>query len=112
MGELGIGSKAAHVIDNFYSCSQASFGNLGFLRIERNRNSQFALQTLEHRQDTRDLLAGADRMGSGTRGFAAYIEDVRASLLHLEGPPYGGLRAGITASGIKTIGRDVEDSHD
>ena len=112
MGESGIGSKAAHVIDNFYSCFQTSFGNLGFLRIERNGNSQFARQTLEYRQDTRELFLCAYGVSSGASRFSSYIENVCARLFQFERSLYRQLRVGITSTGIEAVWRDIEDAHD
>ncbi len=112
IGEFWIGSQAAYVIDNFRPRFQTRLGHDNFLCIERDRDSQFALQPLEYRQDTGNLFVCADGVGSRARRFSSYVENVRARPLHLKRLLDRQLHIGIAASGVEAVWRHVEDSHD
>src|SRR4029077_18404955 len=111
LGQQGIGSKAADVIDDSYSVSQAHFCNYHLLRIKRNGNAQFALKSFEHRQNPADLLVCADRISPGPRRLSAYVDNIRACLFQFERSLNRQLRIGKSAAGIEAVRRHIQDSH-
>ena len=109
--QRGIGAEGAHIVDDFYARANPRFRHRSFLGVERNWNAQFSAKTFEHRQHSRQLLFGADGIGSRTRRFPSEIENVGPSPLQLKCSSNRRLRVEIYAAIGKTVGGDVENPH-
>ena len=68
-------------------------------------------ELLDHRQDAPQLFLGRERIGAGTSGFTADVEDVGSFDHHAKTVLNGARGIEPYASIRKRIGGDVQDAH-
>jgi len=73
-----IEGETAGVVDDFSSMLNRESRHFRLVRIDGDGNSEFALQALQHRNQTAKLFSGGHARASGFGGFSADIQNVRA----------------------------------
>ena len=112
LGQSRIIAKTAHIVDDLRAGSERPVRDSGLGSVDRNRNPKpFAAEGFNHGDGAVNLLGCLDRLGTGTRGFSADVQQVGAFAFNLKSPGDGGPAVKITASVGKRIRRDVENAH-
>ena len=110
-GHFGIFFKAPDIIYDITACFQCSFGNLGIICINRDWNIDVFLNFFDNRYNSLNLFIRTYRGKSGSRGFAAYIDDVGTFFNHLKRSFYSYIFINEHSAVGKRIGRHIQNSH-
>lgn len=117
IGHGGIPEMAADVVDNLGPGLDCERGGGGMVGVDGEDGLGLLFQNgLDDGEDARLFFFGGQRVGVGTGGFAAHVEDVCAFIEHLEGlgeRPSGSMLGGVEMSAVgKAVRGDVENAHD
>ncbi len=93
-GEVGVEGQRAGVVDDRDFQLQSLFSDRGLVGVDRDRHSELAFESLQHRDQAAQLFGLEHAHGTGLSGFGAHVDDVRALLLELD-------RAGEGAIGVQ-----------
>ena len=107
---LGIG-EAGDVVHNRSAHAHRGLGHVNVTRVDRY-DGALLRQRAHHRQHATSLLVRTHRSKARTRGLPANIDDVGTLVQHLQAVCNGGVGVKVLAAVAKTIGRDVENTHD
>ena len=107
---LGIG-EAGDVVHNRSAHAHRGLGHVNVTRVDRY-DGTLLCQRAHHRQHATSLLVRTHRSKARTRGLPANIDDVGTLVQHLQAVCNGGVGVKVLAAVAKTIGRDVENTHD
>ena len=88
-----IESEPARVVENLHAVLERAFGDLRFVRIERQRDGQLVFEQFQYGQQAAPLLVRRNTCAFRARRFRTDIDNVCALLLHFHG-------AGVGAVGI------------
>ena len=110
--ELRLDREAGGIVDDFHAEFQRALGDLGLIRVHRDRDRQPVFQALQHRDQAAELFGRGDARRARLGGFGADVDDVGAHLFEFDGAREGAVRVGILAAVGEGIGRDVEDAQD
>ena len=103
--------EARDVVEDVRTCVKRGSRDTRMARVHRDEHAA-PHKGLDHRNDTSNLLVLPHRGKTGTRGLAAYVDEVGAVVEHLVGP---GKRLGkgvVSASVAERVGRHIEHAHD
>ena len=108
VGHRRVGSQSRHVVDELRAERECAPRDLRLGGVDRHGH---AVEPLEHRDDTAQLLVQRHGLVPGTRGLPADVHDRRTLLDHAARRRDGVVRVEVHAAIGERVRRHVDDAH-